>query len=102
MLDGAGAWRRLLAVTIPAIRHPLNFVISTTAILSFRLFDQVYVLPTSPGGPRSATSTMMLYIVQLSQGSATSPVGLAAAATVIFLLIVLATSVLQRRFEPKD
>lgn len=102
MLDGAGAWRRLLAVTLPAIRHPLNFVISTTAILSFRLFDQVYVLPTSPGGPRSATTTMMLYIVQLSQGSSTSPVGLAAAATVIFLVIVLAITGLQRRFEPKD
>ena len=102
MLDGAGAWRRLLAVTLPAIRHQLYFVLTTTVILSFRLFDAVYVLPSSPGGPREATTTLMLYIVQLSQRGASAPVGLAAAAALIFLVIVLLITVLQRRFEPKE
>ncbi|HET9658418.1 MAG TPA: sugar ABC transporter permease [Kineosporiaceae bacterium] len=103
MLDGAGAWRRLWAVTIPGIRPQLFFVTTTTAVLSFRLFDQVYVLPTSPGGPQGATTTLMLYIVRLSQENGpASRVGLAAAATVIFLVIVLLVSLLQRRLEPKD
>jgi multiple sugar transport system permease protein len=102
MLDGAGAWRRLWAVTVPAIQPQLFFVTTTTVILSFRLFDQVYVLPSSPGGPQEATTTLMLFIVQLSQANGpASQVGLAAAATVIFLAIVLAASLVQRRFEPK-
>jgi multiple sugar transport system permease protein len=102
MLDGAGVWRRLLSVTLPAIRPQLYFVTTTTAILSFRLFDQIYVLPSSPGGPQGATTTLMLYIVQLSQANGpASQIGLASAATVIFLVIVLTVSLMQRRLEPK-
>jgi multiple sugar transport system permease protein len=103
MVDGAGTFRRFLAVTIPGIRPQLFFVVTTTAILSFRLFDQVWVLPIDHGGPRGATSTLMLYIVQLSQENGpASEVGLGAAATVIFLVIVLAVSLVQRRLEPKE
>lgn len=102
-LDGAGAWRRLRAVTVPGIRPQLYFVITTTAILSFRLFDQVYVLPSEPGGPQGATSTLMLAIVQISlQNGPSSRVGLGAAATVIFLAVVLVVSIAQRRLEPKE
>ncbi len=102
MLDGAGAWRRFLAVTLPAIRHPLYFVVSVTAILSFRLFDTVWVLPPGPGEPRGSTSTLMLYMVELAQRVPNAPIGRASAASLAFLVIVLAVTLVQRRFEPKD
>jgi multiple sugar transport system permease protein len=99
MLDGAGAWRRLIAVTIPSIRFPLYFVITTIAVLSFRVFDQVYVLPSRPGGPLGATTTLMLQIVTSSQRGR---MGLAAAASVILLIVVLLVTLVQRRFQPED
>lgn len=98
-IDGAGAWRRLVSITIPVIRYPLYFVITTISALSFRLFDQVYVLPSSPGGPRAATTTLMLQIVMATQHGR---MGLAAAASVILLVIVLLVTLIQRRFQPED
>jgi multiple sugar transport system permease protein len=102
MLDGAGVVRRFVSVTVPAIRNQLFFVISVTVLFSFRLFDTIYVLPPGAGEPRGSTSTVMLYIVQLAQRVPNAPIGRASAATVVFLLIVLAVNVIQRRFEPED
>ena len=40
-LDGAGRWSQFWHVTLPQLRNPLIFVILVTAILSFRVFDQI-------------------------------------------------------------
>jgi len=37
-------------VTLPGIRNPLLFVLTITTILAFRLFDQVWIMPTGQAG----------------------------------------------------
>lgn len=91
-MDGAGAWRQFVHVTLPQLRNTLIFVVTVTTILAFRLFDQVYVLTN--GGPLDSTQTMMLQIVKV--GFSQQRIGQASAIAVIFFLIVLGVSLVQR------
>lgn len=52
-IDGAGAWRRLIDVTIPSIREVIVVNIVLTLILTFNYFDIVWVL--TRGGPQNST-----------------------------------------------
>lgn len=94
-LDGAGAWQQFRNVTLPGIRNGLIFVVTVTTILAFRLFDQVWIMPQTPGGPLNATRTMMLEMVETGYGQ--QQVGRGSAIAVIFFLIVLLITLVQRR-----
>ncbi len=93
-VDGAGAWRRFLHVTLPQLRNPLIFVVVVTTILSFRVFDQVRIM--TQGGPNDASTTVIFEAVRASFDRA--QVARGAAITVTFFLIVLGITLLQRRF----
>lgn len=93
-LDGAGRWQQLLNITLPQLRNPLIFVMLITTILAFRLFDQVQIM--TRGGPDNATTTVIYEMVQ--SAFARQQVALASAMTVVFFLLVLAVTWLQRRY----
>ena len=93
-IDGASGRQEFRYVTIPGIRNQLIFVATITMILSFRLYDQVVVMPRPAGGPRNATRTVMLEMVETGFGS--QLIGKASAIAVVFFLIVLALTLLQR------
>ena len=52
-IDGAGAWRRLIDVTLPSIREVILVNIVLTLILTFNYFDIIWVM--TRGGPQNAT-----------------------------------------------
>ncbi|OOG27557.1 ABC transporter permease [Thioalkalivibrio denitrificans] len=91
-VDGAGALRRFLHVTLPGLRNPLIFVVIVTTILSFRVFDQVRIM--TRGGPQDASTTVIHEVVRhaFDQGQ----VAPAAAMSVVFFLIVLAVTLALR------
>jgi len=95
-IDGASRWQQFLYVTIPGIRNGLIFVITVTSILAFRLFDQVWIMPRVPGGPLDSTRTMMLEMVETGFGA--QAVGRGSSIAIIFFVIVLAITLIQRRF----
>jgi multiple sugar transport system permease protein len=99
-LDGANNWQQFLHVTLPGIRNPLLFVLTITTILAFRLFDQVWIMPDRPGGPLDATRTLMVDIVDT--GLNQQAVGRGSALSVIFLVIVLAVTIIQRRVVKQE
>ena len=92
-LDGAGAWRRFLHITLPQLRNALAFVILVTAILAFRLFDQIQIM--TRGGPEDASTTVIFEAVR--SAFERQQVARAAAMTVVFFCIVLAITVALRR-----
>ena len=53
-VDGAGAFREFLAVTLPALRGEIAVALTLTTIYALRNFDLVYI--TTHGGPGNATS----------------------------------------------
>ncbi len=92
-IDGAGAWQRFRHVTLPQLRNPLVFVVVVTSILSFRVFDQVRIM--TRGGPENASTTVIYEAVRAAFDRA--EVGRGAAMTVLFFVVVLLVTVLERR-----
>ncbi len=93
-VDGANKWHQFVNITWPLLRNTTIFVVVTTTILAFRLFDQVKVMTN--GGPQNASMTTIVYVIE--QGWTQLKVGYASAISVVFFIIVLVISLLQRRF----
>jgi multiple sugar transport system permease protein len=93
-VDGATPFQQFLYITIPQLRNTTIFVVLATTILAFKLYDQVKVM--TEGGPQNASMTTMLYAIEQAWGQL--KVGYGAAISVIFFLIVLGVSLLQRVF----
>lgn len=58
-MDGAGAVRRFLTITLPLLRPALVVAAAFRMLDALRLFDAVYVL--TGGGPGTATEPLSLY-----------------------------------------
>jgi N,N'-diacetylchitobiose transport system permease protein len=85
-IDGAGGWQRFTAVTWPVIR-PLALVLTfLSAIWDFKVFTQIYGI--RQGGPNRETVTLALYAYQ--QGIGSRQFGIAAAISVIMVLLLVA------------
>jgi len=91
-VDGANGWQKFFNITIPQLRNTLVFVVISTTILAFKLYDQVKVMTN--GGPSNASMTTMLYAIETGWGRLR--IGYASAVTVVFFIIVLIVSILQR------
>ncbi len=97
-VDGAGTWKKFLHITLPQLRNTTIFVAISTTILAFKLFTQVWVL--TQGGPRKATMTSIVYLYR--QGFQQLKVGYASAIAILFFVIVLAISLVQRHFLQEE
>lgn len=97
-IDGANSWRCFWHITLPQLRNTLIFVMLVTTILAFRLFEQVQIM--THGGPRNATTTVMYEAVQAAFNR--QQVARGAAITVIFFLVVLLVTILQRRIARQE
>ena len=89
-LDGAGAVRRFLAITVPSIRPTMIFVIITATIGGLQIFTEPKLFNAAssvPGGPQRQYQTTVLYLWDLAFNR--QQFGRAAAvAWILFLLIV--------------
>ncbi|MGW0946501.1 carbohydrate ABC transporter permease [Streptomyces sp. NPDC002623] len=94
-LDRATRWQQFRHVTLPGIHGTLVFVATLTSVLSFRVFDQVYVLIRGGGLDEDATRTVMYQAVTTAFDQ--NNIGQASAITVVFFLIVVVLTLVQRR-----
>jgi len=101
-IDGTGPWQRFRHVTLPMLSPSVFFVMVTSVIASFQVFDQALIM--TEGGPGSSTTTLVMYIYRTAfqnydQGYA------AAESLVLFGFIVVITAVqfrLQRKLVHYD
>jgi multiple sugar transport system permease protein len=63
-IEGAGPWKTFWNVTLPLLRPTLVFVLVTSVIGSFQVFDSIAV--TTLGGPVNSTRTIVWYIYESS------------------------------------
>lgn len=92
-LDGASGWQKFRYVTVPQLRNTTIFVVLSTTILAFGLFDQVEIM--TQGGPQDATQTMIVRLI--SYGFRQGQVGLGSALGVFYFVLVVCIAALQRR-----
>jgi multiple sugar transport system permease protein len=91
-IDGCNKLQEFAFVTLPQLRNTIIFVVIATTILAFQLFTQVDIM--TGGGPSDSTMTTILHVV--NEGRRQLRAGYASAITVIFFLVVLIISIMQR------
>lgn len=97
-VDRAGRVSRFLHVTLPQLRNALIFTALVTTILAFRVYAQVEI--TTRGGPVDATTTVMYETVRTVFDR--QQVGQASAMTVVFFLMVLVVTLVQRALVKQE
>ncbi|MDX6261678.1 MAG: multiple sugar transport system permease protein [Kribbellaceae bacterium] len=101
-VDGSSAWQSFRNVTLPMLSPSLFFVIVTSIIGSFQVFDQALIMTN--GGPGSRTTTLVMYIYRT--GFENYDQGYAAAQSLVlfgFIVVITAAQfVLQRRLVHYD
>jgi len=92
-IEGASQWKMFTAISLPLLRPTVVFVLVTSVIGSFQIFDTIAV--TTQGGPGTSTRTIVWYIYQ--EAFSSMRMGYASAmSTVLFLGLVLVTLVQMR------
>lgn len=84
-LDGANAWQRFLAVTLPALRPTTVVVVILTIINSLKVFD--LIVGMTGGGPAQATQVLALW--SYTQSFSNHNFGMGGATATVLLVISL-------------
>lgn len=92
-MDGASEWRIFRSITLPLLRPVLVFVLVTTIIGSFQVFDTIAI--TTKGGPAQATRVIMWYINEFAFQRFN--MGYATAMAMALCLILIIVALIQMR-----
>lgn len=98
-IDGAGSLNCFLHITIPMLTPTLFFVMITSIINGFQVFDRVYMMieKTSPAFASTQTLVMIFYRNAFDYGRK----GYAAAISVFIFLIIMLITVFQMVMQKK-
>lgn len=94
-VDGANGWQQFRAVTLPGIKPVAIFVLVTSTIGSFQLFELPYIMLNNSSGPNKAGLTIVMYLY--NSGFVAGDLGYASAVGWTLALGVLVISLLQMR-----
>lgn len=89
-IDGASEFQKHMTVTIPHLMPTIALVSTISAISALKVFVEIYVM--TKGGPLDSTKTIVYYIYE--RAFENLDIGLASAACVILLLIVMVFSII--------
>lgn len=101
MLDGASAGQRFLNLTVPYLRPVFAIVITLQIIWDLRVFTQIYALQ-GLGGLREETSTLGVYIYNISLGSGDYGMGGAISLIMVVLMSALAFYYVRRTIKEAE
>lgn len=86
-IDGAGRIKQFFKITLPMLVPTIGFVVITTMIGSFQVFDQVFVM--TRGGPLFKTETVVQYIYNVGFESFDLPYACAIAEVLLVIILVI-------------
>jgi multiple sugar transport system permease protein len=94
-IDGSGAWRRFLHITLPLVSPTTFFVAVVSTINSLQVFSQIYVM--TEGGPRWSTTTLGYFV--FVSAFEDFRMGYASAVGVVLFVIVMFFTLIQFRLR---
>lgn len=107
-VDGANAWQRFTTITFPLLSPTTFFLVITSLIGAFQLYDAVVVMTggisgsgAAPGGPNDSTRTIVLYLYNQMFEYSERISGIGYAATIAWLLaaLIFAVTMVQWRLS---
>ena len=96
-MDAASPWRTLRRITLPLLMPNLIVVLVLAMIRAVQIFDEVFVL--TGGGPGSATTFVVQFIYQTGFAEQIHLYGLAAAASLVLAVGLMALTLAQLRLS---
>lgn len=96
-IDGASKWQQMTRITIPMVSPTTFFILITTLISAFQVFEQTYVLTS--GGPYYSTMTMVFYTYQ--QAFVHFRMGYASALAWVLFIVTMVFTFIQMYFQKK-
>jgi ABC-type sugar transport system permease subunit len=96
-VDGAGPIQRFFRVTVPLLRPVIIFSVTLSVIGTFNMFTEPFIL--TDGGPIRATETPVMQI--FANTFEAIRFGYAAALSWVFLVIIIAITLIQFRFTTR-
>ncbi|GFP24924.1 multiple sugar transport system permease protein [Candidatus Hakubella thermalkaliphila] len=99
-IDGANTWQSFWHVTWPMLRPATFYVLVTLFIVSFQVFDIIYILTKGLGDPNKSTLT---YVLQLfNHAFRYNEMGVASAMSFILFIIIIVVTAIQFKVVPQD
>ncbi len=96
-IDGAGAIKTFLQITVPQLSPTIFFVTIITTISSFQVFDLIYLM--TQGGPMDATNVLVYKLYQCAFEY--FDIGQASAIAYILFVIIFVLTIAQWKLKKK-
>jgi ABC-type sugar transport system permease subunit len=98
-VDGANRWEVFRHVTLPSMRHVVGFVLVTSIIASFQLFELPLALlaQTDGKGPDNAGLTLITYLYDV--GFSSGDLGLGSAVGWVVATLIFGVSLMQLKLS---
>lgn len=96
-IDGAGRWGAFRYVTFPLLTPAVGVVTILSFIGAFNVFDLIYALGGSTGGPGGAFDMVVPLFYRLAFGGGTNAIGVSSALAVMLFVMVFGGSLLMDR-----
>ncbi|MFI9201447.1 carbohydrate ABC transporter permease [Streptomyces sp. NPDC053048] len=100
-VDGAGALRRFVSVTVPAVRSTMVLVGALSSVAAFKVFSEVYLMAGPTGGPAGQDTTLVM-LVQRTGTGLNGRVGYASALSLVVFVIALLLMLLVLRADRRE
>lgn len=98
-IDGANGIQQFFNITLPLVTPTLFFVLITSLIGTFQMFDTIYMLVPKTGLAMEATQSMVLYFYRNAFDY--SKKGYASALAVFLFFIIMIITVIQMKVQKK-
>jgi len=95
-VDNTSRWRAFWRITFPLLRPAHFFVLVIFGVGALKLFDQPFLVSGGSGGPNYSTMNPILYIYTKAFASGAADFGHAAAAGVVYFVIIFVLTVVAR------
>lgn len=96
-VDGATGWNLFRHITFPLISPTTFFLVITSVISSFKIFDLVSVM--TQGGPLNSSNVLVYYLYQT--GFKFFKMGYASSIAIVFFFVVLVITIFQERLSKR-
>ncbi|WP_431046640.1 carbohydrate ABC transporter permease [Streptomyces sp. P1-3] len=100
-VDGAGAVRRFVHVTVPALRSTMVLVGALSSVAACKVFAEVYLLAGPSGGPAGQDTTLVMLVQRVGTGL-NGRVGYASAISLVVFALTLLLMLLVLRADRKE
>jgi multiple sugar transport system permease protein len=92
-IEGASEWQQFRHITLPLLRPVFAFILVTSVIGSFQVFDVIAV--TTTGGPANSTRVILYYIYE--NAFRFNKMGYASALSVVLFALLIGVTLIQMR-----